>query len=239
MAYQEGSSRYIIGKFMRRNIFLKRLLLIGFLTIVILLGYQYRSSFTLSFLKETVISYGIWAPLSFIGIYSVAIIFLLPGSLLTIVGGLIFGPYWGTFYSMSAALLGSSVSFFIARYAAQDWVAHRTKGHLQTLMKGIEEEGWRFVAVVRLVPMIPFTLLNYALGLTRIPYLAYLLASLVFMLPGCFAYSYLGSLGEAVIQSDLKSQIGRIFFGIGLVVLVSCIPWVVKKLRQRSQKEGE
>jgi uncharacterized membrane protein YdjX (TVP38/TMEM64 family) len=82
--------------------------------------------------------------------------------------------------------LGATLAFVIARYVASDWVAERSSDRLGRLMRGVEEEGWRFVAFVRLVPLFPFNLVNYAFGLTRIRLREYVLASLVCMAPGAW-----------------------------------------------------
>ena len=91
-----------------------------------------------------------------------------PGSVLTVAGGALFGPIWGTLWNLTGATLGATLAFVIARYVASDWVAARSGERLGRLMRGVEEEGWRFVAFVRLVPLFPFNLMDYAFGLTRI-----------------------------------------------------------------------
>ena len=88
-----------------------------------------------------------------------------------------FGPVAGTFYSLTGATLGATLAFLVARYLASDWVARRTGGRLGEFINGVEAEGWRFVAFVRLVPLLPFNALNYALGLSRIPLGQYVAAS--------------------------------------------------------------
>ena len=99
--------------------------------------------------------------------------------------------------------IGAALAFLISRYLASDWVADKTGGRLKQLINGVETEGWRFVAFVRLVLLFSFNLLNYALGLTRIRFSYYLLATYICMLPGAFAYTYLGYAGrEAVGGSE-------------------------------------
>ena len=94
----------------------------------------------------------------------------------------------------------------------------------------MEAEGWRFVAFVRLVPLFPFNLLNYALGLTRIPLAAYVLASLVCMLPGTFVYTWLGYAGrEAFAQNDAALRYGLI--GLALLAAVAFLPRLLRRLR--------
>ena len=93
----------------------------------------------------------------------------LPGSVITLAGGALFGPVWGTFYSLTGATAGAAAAFLVARYLASDWVHRKAGGWTKQLIEGVDKEGWRFVAFVRLVLLFPFNLLNYALGLTRIP----------------------------------------------------------------------
>ena len=130
----------------------------------------HRDEFNAEALAAWVQGFGVAGPLVFMVAYLLATVLFLPGAVLTIAGGALFGTLWGTFYSLTGATLGASLAFLVARYVASDWVAQRTNARLQPLMQGIQSEGWRFVAFVRLVPIFPFNLLNYALGLTRIKF---------------------------------------------------------------------
>jgi rhodanese-related sulfurtransferase len=122
------------------------------------------------------------------------------------------------------------VAFLLARYVAQDKIRQRAGAKLDRLMAGVEVEGWRFVAFVRLVPLFPFNLLNYALGLTRIPLAPYVLASLVCMLPGTFVYTWFGYAGrEALAQNDAAIRYGLI--GLALLAAVAFLPRLVRRLR--------
>lgn len=217
---------------MNKQALLRWLVLIILITLIIIVTIKYRSEINVEYLQNLLRQYGIWAPLIFIAIYITGVVLFLPGSILTITGGLIFGPVMGTVYNLSAAVVGASIAFLIARYLAGDWVAAKTGGKLKQLKQGVEEEGWRFVAVVRLIPLFPFNLLNYALGLTQIRLSAYITASAIFMLPGTIAYTYLGSLGQAAVTGKPGEIITKIFIAIGLLVLVAVIPWIIKKLRQ-------
>jgi uncharacterized membrane protein YdjX (TVP38/TMEM64 family) len=175
---------------------------------------------------------GAAAPLLFIGLYALATVLFLPGAVLTLAGGALFGPLWGTLYNLTGATLGAALAFLVARYLAHDWVQARVKGLLGRLMQGVEAEGWRFVAFTRLVPLFPFNLLNYGLGLTRIGFLPYLLATLAFMLPGALAYSYLGFAGrEAVAGSE--GLIRNALIALALLAAVAFLPRLVARLRQR------
>lgn len=127
---------------------------------------------------------GIWAPAGYVALYAAGTVAFLPGSLFALAGGAMFGPVWGAILNLLGATIGASMAFLVARYLAGDWVARKAAGRLKRLISGVESEGWRFVAFVRLVPLFPFNLTNYALGLTRIGFLPYVLTSLICMAPG-------------------------------------------------------
>lgn len=172
---------------------------------------------------------GVAAPLVFIAIYAAGAVLFLPGSVFTIAAGALFGPVAGAFYSLTGATLGATLAFLCARYVAGEWVRRRAAGRLQALLQGVEAEGWRFVAFVRLVPLFPFNGLNYALGLTRIPLAQYVAASYVAMLPGAAAYAYLGYAGrEALTGSETLIQNGLI--ALALLAAVALLPRLVKRL---------
>lgn len=209
---------------------LPRLILAIILVTGIAVAVAYRDQFDAAALESWVSDSGLVAPLVFMALYAVAAVFFLPGSAMTLAGGALFGPVWGTFYSLTGATAGALLAFLIARYLASDWVAEKTGGRLKQLISGVESEGWRFVAFVRLVPLFPFNLLNYALGLTRIRFLHYALATYVCMLPGAFAYTYLGFAGrEAVAGGEGLIQKG--ILALALLAVVAFLPRLVKKLR--------
>lgn len=202
------------------------------------LALVYRDQLDAAALTAWVRGAGAAGPLLFIGVYAVATVLFLPGSVLTLAGGALFGPLWGTLYNLLGATLGAALAFLIARNLAGDWVQARAKGLLARLGQGVEAEGWRFVAFTRLVPLFAFNLLNYALGLTRIPFLSYLLATLLFMLPGAIAYTYLGFAGrEAVAGSEGLIQKGLI--ALALLATVAFLPRLVARLRQRPMLPAE
>lgn len=171
------------------------------------------------------------APLLFVLGYALATVLFVPGSALTIGGGTLFGPVAGTFYSLTGATLGATLAFLAARYLVSDWVARRAGGRLADFVRGVESEGWRFVAFVRLVPLFPFNLLNYALGLTRIPLMHYVAASYLTMLPGAAAYTYLGYAGrEALAGSENLIRTGLI--ALALLAVAVFLPRLARRLRR-------
>lgn len=171
------------------------------------------------------------APLIFMALYAMATVLFVPGSVLTIAREALFGPLWGTFYSLTGATLGATLAFLVARYLASDWVARKAGGRLKQLIEGVEAEGWRFIAFVRLVPLFPFNLLNYALGLTRIRLSHFILTSYLCMVPGAIAYTSLGYVGrEAATGSE--GSIRKGLLALGLLALIVFLPRLIRRLRR-------
>ncbi len=191
-----------------------------------------RDRFDAAALQAWVEGAGAAGPLLFMAIYALATVLFLPGSVITLVGGALFGPVWGTLWNLTGATVGASLAFLIARYLGADWVARKAGGRAKQLIDGVEQEGWRFVAFVRLVPLFPFNLLNYALGLTRIPFLAYVIASWLFMLPGAIAYTWLGYAGREALAGG-EGMIRNILIALALLAAVGFIPRLVKRLRAK------
>ncbi|MBE0616001.1 MAG: TVP38/TMEM64 family protein [Burkholderiales bacterium] len=166
-------------------------------------GFANREALSVDALSGWLADAGVWAPLAFVALYAAATVVFLPGSVLTLAAGALFGAIPGALYSLTGATLGATLAFLVARYLAADLVAPRAGGRLRQLIEGVEAEGWRFVAVVRLVPLLPFNLVNYTLGLTRIPLFAYAATSFVCMFPGALIYAWLGHAGrEALAGGD-------------------------------------
>lgn len=136
---------------------------------------------------------GGWGPFFFVALYAMATVLFIPGSLLTLAGGALFGLASGVVYVYLAALLGSSLAFLIARYGARAWVEERlgSSPRFEALDRAVGQEGLKITFLLRLSPAFPFSFLNYALGLTRVSLRDYLIASLG-MLPATFLFVYSG-----------------------------------------------
>ena len=183
-------------------------------------------------LESTVRGLGAWAPLGFVALYAAAVVLFAPGSVLTLAGGALFGPVWGTLWNLTGATVGAAIAFLIARYLGADWVARRAGPRLSKLEAGVRGEGWRFIAFVRLVPVFPFNVLNYALGLTRIPFVAYVLATWLFMLPGAVAYTWLGYAGREALGGS-NGTVRNILIALALLASVAFLPRFVRKLKEK------
>ncbi len=185
-------------------------------------------------LRQFVAGYGVWGPIIYLAIWTLAPPLFLPGLPITLAGGVLFGPFWGVVYTIFGATAGATLAFLVARYLARDWVAGKLQGtKLLSLDDKVAKEGWEIVAFTRLIPIFPFFLLNYAFGLTRIPLLPYVLATFFGMLPLTVAYVYFSANVLDLFQGKLSKEL---IIGIILLALVSMIPFVYKKIKA---KRGE
>ena len=182
-------------------------------------------------LRQAIESYGILAPLAYMLLYAIAPPLMLPGLPITVVGGVLFGPLWGAVYVTIGANIGANIAFLIARYLARGWVEEKLTGtKLGTLDEQVAKSGWKVVALTRLVPLFPFNLLNYAFGLTKIPWSKYALTSLICMTPGVIAYVTFSSSLLDLVKGKVSSEL---LIGVGLVVIVSLIPIIYKRLKAK------
>ena len=181
---------------------------------------------------------GVWGPLAFVAGYAVAAVALVPGSLLTLAAGAIFGLARGTAYVFVGATLGASAAFLVARYLARGAVERRLAGHprFAALDRAVGREGRKIVFLLRLSPVFPFNLLNYGLGLTRVRFVDYLVACLG-MLPGTFLYVYYGKLLGSVAEVAGGADVERgaeywLFLALGIAATVAATAVITRRARQ-------
>lgn len=181
---------------------------------------------------------GFWGPFVFILGYVVAVVAFLPGSLLTLAAGAIFGLGAGVVYVFIAAVIGSSLAFLISRYIARSAIEQRVAGNpkFAALDRAVGQEGWKIVFLLRLCPVFPFNLLNYTLGLTRVKLRDYVLAA-PGMLPGTLLYVYYGKLAGDVasVAGGVKVERGWEYYavlGLGLAATVAVMAVVTRAARK-------
>jgi len=174
---------------------------------------------------EWIESLGVWGPVGLIVAYASGTILFLPGSILTLLAGLMFGVGWGSLWVIIGSNLGANLAFLIGRYVARDAIAKKIDDNpnFQSIDKAVGREGWKIVGLTRLSPIFPFNLLNYGFGLTGVKWTHYAIATLIGMLPGTIMYVYFGSLGKLVGESGQKSpaEIGLYIFGLIATVVVT------------------
>lgn len=152
-------------------------------------------------------SLGVLGPIAFMLIYNLATILFIPGSVLTLGGGVLFGVFWGSIYVFIAATIGATVAFLIGRYLSHDWVSRQLEKYpkFQAIDSAVAREGWKIVFLTRLSPLFPFNLLNYAFGITQVTLRDYVLGS-IGMVPGTIMYVYIGSLAGDIAMIGMKQS---------------------------------
>src|SRR6516164_7998069 len=196
----------------------------------------HRHQLDLAMLDARLAALGPWAPIGYVVLYALGAVAFVPGTLFALSGGALFGPVWGSIWNLTGATVGATLAFLAARYITGGWVTRKAGGLLKRLIDGVDAEGWRFVAFVRLVPLFPFNLSNYALGLTRISLQHYVLASLACMVPGTVAYTWLGHAGrEAAAGNTAAIRYGLI--ALALLAAIASLPRLVRRLRGPEQSK--
>ncbi len=210
---------------------LARLALVLVIVAGIALAATHWNEINVETLESRIRELGIWAPLLFVAAYCVAAFFFLPATLFTLAAGMLFGPVWGAVYSLCGASLGAALVFVVARYIAAGWISGHAGPRLTRIIDGVAEEGWRFVAVTRLIPIFPYAPLNYFFGVSRVPFLPFLLASIIFMAPSSIAYSWLGHIGMEA-ASGHGNWVKFALLGLAALTLIVFLPRVNKYIRR-------
>ncbi|MGY8640899.1 MAG: TVP38/TMEM64 family protein [Verrucomicrobiales bacterium] len=181
---------------------------------------------------EWIKSLGVWGPIVFIVAYIILTVFMIPGSVLTLGAGFAFGLGWGSLWAAIGANLGANLAFLIGRYFAREKIQEKVTGNekFEAVDKAVESEGWKIVALTRLAPVFPFTLLNYLYSVTGVKWVAYATATLIAMLPGTVMYVYLGSIGRFAAEGGgaEKTTGEKIFFFVGLIAIVAITVYITK-----------
>ncbi|MGW8320982.1 MAG: TVP38/TMEM64 family protein [Thermodesulfobacteriota bacterium] len=174
----------------------KLLLGVFLVAALFVLARQFSSQDLLKNALEWVRGLGPTAPLSFLGIYVLATVLFLPGSVLTLGAGVVFGLVKGSVICSISSTLGATCAFLVGRYLARGWVETKIDRNpkFKVIDEAVAREGWKIVGLTRLSPIFPFNLLNYAYGVTKVPLRGYFFASWIGMLPGTVMYVYIGTL---------------------------------------------
>lgn len=191
-------------------------------------------------------SLGVLGVVVFIGLYALATVAFIPGSLLTLGAGAIYGVFQGSLYVLLGASLGALLAFGVGRYLTRDWVSRKIAADpkFKAIDQAVNRDGFKIVLLTRLSPLFPFTLLNYAFGITSVRLRDYLLGC-IGMVPGILLYVYLGSLTGSLAQlgtatiapSSLRLQwAGRL---IGLAATVAVTLYITRIARQALAESTE
>jgi len=182
---------------------------------------------------------GPWGPVIFVIVYVVATVLFIPGSVLTLGAGALFGVGLGSVCVSISATLGATAAFLVGRYLARDAVARKVERNerFAAIDRAVADEGWKIVLLTRLSPVFPFTLLNYAFGLTRVRLTHYVLASWVGMIPGTVMYVYLGSLVNVGAGHRQRTAGEWALYGVGLLATAVVTVFVTRVAKKALAKK--
>ena len=186
---------------------------------------------------------GVWGPIIVGAFYLVACVLFLPGSVLTLGAGFLFGVIAGTITVSIGSTLGACAAFLVGRTIARDWVAKKVSGNAKfvAIDQAVGREGFKIVLLTRLSPIFPFNLLNYAFGLTKVALRHYVLASWIGMLPGTVMFVYFGSAARSLAAVAAGQVEGgsaqRVFFWFGLAATV-IVAVIVTRIARRALNQA-
>lgn len=175
-------------------------------------------------------SLGIWAPIIFILLYITATVLFVPGLPLTLLAGIAFGPVMGSIWVSMASTIGASLAFLVGRFIGRDLILEKfgNSDIFRKLDEGIKNQGWKMIAITRLVPLFPFNAQNYAYGLTDVSFKSYVFISWICMLPATIGYVFLAG---AIIggEGNVTKTISYVGIGIGILLLLSLVGKLIGK----------
>ncbi|WP_223701638.1 TVP38/TMEM64 family protein [Sutcliffiella deserti] len=202
--------------------------IIGIVIIIGVLLYINNSYLDLSpqDIRKWILSFGLFSPILYILLYTLRPLILFPASVLSLTAGLAFGAVWGTVYTIIGATSGAILSFLVARKVGAGFVKGKTSGPRMTkITEQLEQRGFVYVLLLRLIPLVNFDLISYAAGVSRVRFMAFVLGTFIGIIPGTFAYNFLGS-------SLLADNTGRIIAAVLVFLLITLVPVIVSpKLR--------
>lgn len=176
-------------------------------------------------LDELVRSYGPWGAVIFVSAFVAATLVLIPSTALTLAAGYLFGPSYGTVLVSLASTIGASLAFLISRYLAQPYAKAKLQQYpkLESIEQQVSSEGIKLVLLLRLAPLVPFTVLNYALGVTDISFVSYIFATWLGKLPGVFSSVYVGSTGRSIDAATNAGGIDKVSFTLNVIGVIASV----------------
>ncbi len=233
----------------KKRAWTKPVIFIGVLIVAVIVLRQFFSLETIlgacDNCVEQVHDLGWIGPIIFGALYIPASVFFLPGSILTLAGGFLFGVPVGVITVSIGSTVGATAACLVGRYVARGWVSRKIEGseRFSAIDDAVAEEGWKIVGLTRLSPVFPFSLLNYAYGLTKISIPQYIIASWLGMLPGTLMYVYVGSLAGSLAQLGAgaeseqgKSPLEWALYVVGLLATVAVTVYITRIAKKALKK---
>lgn len=175
-----------------------------------------------------------WAPVMFVALYALATALAMPGSVLTLAGGALFGVFWGTVYNTIAANIGANLAFGVGRLLGRDGVRKLAGKRLDALDRATASYGFKGLLTLRLIPVVPFNALNFGSGLTAMSWPTYALATLIGIFPGTLVYTAFADALLAGSQEASREAFIRLLVAGGALVALSFLPPILKRLGVRA-----
>ena len=198
------------------------------LAVLLFAGRQLPLDLWIEASRGTIEGLGIWGPVAFGAIYAIATVLMVPGVILTLAAGALFGSLVGTVVVSLSSVTGAALAFLIARHLARERVEQRLADNprFAAIDRAIGAQGWKIVGLLRLSPAMPFSLSNYLYGLTAVPFWPYVGVSAIAMLPATFLYVYLGDVGAKGVEAAVGAQdasTSALEWGLRLVGLLATL----------------
>ena len=225
---------------MNKKLFLNKwVVLLFFISLIVVFQIKFEIIQNIPSIIEKTASSGPVGYLGFILIYIVSTVMMLPGSPLTFAAGALFGFWKGLILVSLSSTLGATCAFMVSRYLIRKSIEKRVLKNkkFQSIDNEINEQGWKIVILARLSPIIPFFLLNYALGITKIRFIHFIFASWIGMIPGTIVYVLMGTMGGAFINGK-KSSFEWVLLGIGLIATI-LVTLLISKIIKKSQAHNQ
>lgn len=165
-------------------------------------------------IKAYIASYGFWGPVIYMIMFSV----IPSGSIIAIAGGMAFGLYYGSIYTLIGAVIGASVAFYVSRHLGREAVEKRLHGKMKRFDEHIQRGGFLMILILRLIPIIPFNVVSYGAGLTKIKFMDYFWSTLIGIIPGVLIFT---NLGDKAL--DVKSPEFLIASGLLVAMIAASI----------------
>lgn len=203
-------------------------IIVGIFIAIVLLWkfevFQYIKLERIGEITDFINGFGVMAPIIFILLYVMATVFFMPGVPLTLLAGIAFGPVLGSLWVSIASVTGATLAFLISRYLGRDFIVKKFSSSdlFKKLDEGVKSQGWKMVAITRLVPLFPFNAQNYVYGLTDVSLRTYVFVSWICMLPATIAYVFLAG---AIVggEGDVAKTVTYVGVGVGLLLVLSIV----------------
>ncbi|MDB9315796.1 TVP38/TMEM64 family protein [Spirulina sp. CS-785/01] len=201
--------------------------LLGGLLFAVFLTPLKRLVFDHGFWIETLQGHPEWSVPLFLGAYVLLTLLGIPGTILTVTGGVVFGVWWGTLWSVFGATLGAISAFLLARYLFRHWMKDKFAQHpfLRRCEAAVQKMPLNFILALRFTPISPFNVVNFLLGLTPISLSVYTLGTFFGIIPGTFVYTWLGASGKMALT---QGEFVPFCLALGLLMVLSLLPWCAK-----------